>query len=311
MTDRGISSEIRRSQTFGSLGYRERDLFQGLIERMVDDQGRAPADPALVRSEVWPYDDISLAEVEGSLQILAGGEDPFILIYTVYRKKYLQIINWWKWQRANMFYAHRSIHPAPEHWTDRVHINTKGNKLDEENWDMEGGFSSSHISPEISGEWIQAVQAAAGVKVGTQVPSQVPTQVGTLVPSQVPPKVDIDINTDTNTDKTVFDNQGFDISRARDKNSPSDRAKNAWNMALGDLERDMSRADFESYVRPLVFSGFDGRTVKILAGNRYQVDFIKKRMVCKILEDHVRASMNDPGVTIQITVSGAVCVPAG
>lgn len=294
MTDRGISAEIRRSQTFGKLDYRERDLFQGLIERMVDDQGRALAEPALIRSEIWPYDDITLAEVEESLNSLASSDDPFIMIYTVNRKKYLQIINWWKWQRANMFFAHRSIYPAPEGWTDRVRINTKGQRMDIENWDLEGGFDGSQISADAVGSWVKADEAPT--QVPTMAPTEVPTQEGARV------DIDIDINTKTDTEMTGIDTPGIDNLRARKKIIPLDRAKKAWNQALGDLQREMSRAEFESYIRPLVVTEFDGTKVTVEAGNKYTIDFVSKRGIKKLLEEKVRASLSDPGVMIDLVV---------
>ncbi len=61
-----IDSKIRSSQTFASFNMRQRDLWHGLIA-CADDQGRMPGVPAYVRSVVWPYDDISLKDVEADL----------------------------------------------------------------------------------------------------------------------------------------------------------------------------------------------------------------------------------------------------
>ena len=64
---RSIDSRIRSSQTFAALTYRQRDLWQGMIEVGADDQGRMPGYPAYVRSMIWPYDDIPLSEVDADL----------------------------------------------------------------------------------------------------------------------------------------------------------------------------------------------------------------------------------------------------
>ena len=95
---RTIVEGIRRSETFGALNFECRDLFQGLIE-VADDQGRQPGTATAVRSEVWPYDDIPAARVQDDLDILASGPDPFIKIYKVDGKTYIQIINWWTYQQ--------------------------------------------------------------------------------------------------------------------------------------------------------------------------------------------------------------------
>ena len=105
---------IRSSETFASLTYRQRDLWQGLIV-VADDQGRLRGAPALVRSQVWPYDDISLSDVETDLQRLA--ELGNILRYEVDGHQYLQLVNWWRYQHPQ--WVGLSDYPTPPGWTDR------------------------------------------------------------------------------------------------------------------------------------------------------------------------------------------------
>ena len=296
MTDRSISPEIRRSENFARLEYRERDLYQGLIERLVDDQGRAKADAAIVRSEVWPYDDITLKEIEESLQVLAGGEEPFILLYTVNRKRYLQIINWWKWQRKNLAYAHRSLYPAPENWMDRVRINTKGNRMDVENWDLPGGFESVSTGPSAAGEWVQA-------QVEDEVPSQVLTQVGTKGHTKADTQVDINTDADTSTLGIGQDTSGLTTLPGTDQKNDLKTAQNLWDYATGELRREgISRTDFEQYVRPLTVVGMESGILHVRAINRYTVEYVTRRQIKKVLEDKIRAAYNLSEFQIELQV---------
>lgn len=132
---RGISKEMRLSQTFSRLSLRQRDLWHGLI-CTADDQGRLPGLPAAVRSLVWPYDDVKLDEVEEDLNVLSALGN--ILMYSVGDEMYIQILNWWEYQ--NMQWAAASMWPAPGGWTDRVRHHGKKRVIITENWDHPGGF---------------------------------------------------------------------------------------------------------------------------------------------------------------------------
>ena len=128
---RTIDSKIRGSQTFASLDYRQRDLWQGLIV-VVDDQGRMPGDPRFVRSQVWPYDDTPIEEVLSDLQKLADIGN--IIIYQVEESTYIQIINWHYYQRGAEWLG-LSEYPAPPDWTDHARYHGKGNKIEVLNWE--------------------------------------------------------------------------------------------------------------------------------------------------------------------------------
>lgn len=76
----------------------------------VDDDGRAPDDPRLVKAAVWPLDDdISVAKVEKMLTQLADAGQ--ILRYEVNDRRYLQVVQWKDHQRINR--PTPSVHPAP------------------------------------------------------------------------------------------------------------------------------------------------------------------------------------------------------
>lgn len=150
-----IDEKIRSSQSFSGLNYRQRDLWQGLIET-ADDQGRMPGVPTKVRSLVWSYDDISPHEVASDLKILA--DQKFILLYSVNGFEYLQIINWWVYQTPE--WAGKSDHPSPEGWTDRIRYHGKGNVIISINWDKKGGFCQ--LSTELPTDKVVSYQSTGG-----------------------------------------------------------------------------------------------------------------------------------------------------
>ena len=128
---RYIDPDIRRSESISKLTYRQRDLWIGLI-LTADDQGRREADLFLVRSDVWPREDISLDEIKSDVDVLA--EMDFILIYKIGNKEYIQIINWSKYQ-ARAEWLGPSKFPPPSGWEDRYRYHGKGNIIHKsDNW---------------------------------------------------------------------------------------------------------------------------------------------------------------------------------
>lgn len=155
MTRRLIDSKIRSSETFARFTLRQRDLWHGLLV-VVDDQGRAPANPAFVRAHVWPFDDFSLADVETDLQALEQAGN--IMRYDTGGRYCLQIVNWWKYQAPQ--WCNSSAYPPPDGWVDRVRVHRAGNKVETVNWETAGGF----------------------IALPTNVPSPLPTPLPTPVP---------------------------------------------------------------------------------------------------------------------------------
>jgi hypothetical protein len=74
-------------------------LFYRRLHSVVDDYGRAEADPKLLRSDCYPLrtDQITEEQVASWLadctRILEGEDEPLVIVYTVGRKRYLQITN--------------------------------------------------------------------------------------------------------------------------------------------------------------------------------------------------------------------------
>lgn len=162
---RMLTSDIFSDDIFMELDDVTRLLWIGLITICADDQGRFQNNDFLIKSQVFPADRKSPSRILKSLQILE--ESGMIFCYEKDGKSLAQIVNWWKHQTPS--WAAASLYPAPDGWTDRVKVNSKGNKVLMENWTEQGGF----------------------MEVPTQVPTQVPTAVGTEVPDQVVFKVKV------------------------------------------------------------------------------------------------------------------------
>ena len=142
-TKRMIETEIWQDEFFTSLPIFDRLLWVGLITGCSDDQGRLQDVPAIIRSKVFPTEDIKLSDIENSLsRYCTAGK---IARYTVDGKRLIQIVKWWKHQTPR--WAARSLYPAPEGWIDRVRCHTTGNRIDEDNWDSIGGYIANCITP--------------------------------------------------------------------------------------------------------------------------------------------------------------------
>lgn len=262
---RSIVKEIRSSETFGALNYRQRDLFQGLIE-VADDQGRMPGNAASIRANVWSYDDISLADVQAELDVLAGGADPFILIYQVGGKSYLQIINWWKYQQ--MSWAAKSIYPAPDGWVDRVRMQGSGRKPVVINWDQEGGFQ--------------------------RLPSDLPSGLGSGLPKGLGSGQADVYCSESVKDKDKVKDKEKDKDKVKltpphdDNNLTLSLAQEAWNFAKSEMLADgMKKADYDTWLSGLQVSEVKDSTILVHAINSYGADWLKMR--CKsMLEQKLR-----------------------
>jgi hypothetical protein len=281
---RTIIEEIRRSETFGALNFECRDLFQGLIE-VADDQGRQVGTATAVRSAVWAYDDIPAAQVQADLDTLASGADPFINIYKVEGKTYIQIINWWVYQQ--MQWAQESNYPAPEGWTDRWRYTGPGKKIITKNWDLAGGFSKEKNS------------------VPDPVPASLPA--GLPLPCYKDNDNDNDKNKEKDKDKEK-ENLKPVAQKTADLSSSEltlEKARSAWNYATGGLRSDgISKADFDAYVSNLAVSGVEGKTILVKAMNRYAVEFLIRRTIKAKLEQYLRGYLVDPTVILELWVDG-------
>ena len=116
------------SETMASLTMQQRLLFIGLFSN-ADDQGRLRAHPSLIRSMVFPYEDVPIEDIQRDLGALKGIHS--IYVYAADDKPYLQIVNWWKYQSPQ--WAYPSDIPPPDGWHDRLRYR-RDDKIHTGNW---------------------------------------------------------------------------------------------------------------------------------------------------------------------------------
>lgn len=88
---RTIKPSFFRSEDVAALPLRARLTWIGLWTHC-DDQGRTKDNARLIKGDIWPLDDVSLADIEEDLETLAAHER--IVRYRVGGRRYLEIVNW-------------------------------------------------------------------------------------------------------------------------------------------------------------------------------------------------------------------------
>jgi hypothetical protein len=116
---RAIKSDIWGDEFFGELSFIGMALWVGLFSKCADDQGRILENLSLIKSDVFPYKDIPLSDIEECLNSFDG----HILRYKKAGRKYIQLVKWWDNQPLQ--YAVPSNYPEPDGWTDRYRTNYK------------------------------------------------------------------------------------------------------------------------------------------------------------------------------------------
>lgn len=142
---RMINGDTWEDEFFTTLSIFDRLLWIGCITKLADDQGRFRDNAALIRSNIFPMDDIPVSDIEKAIKLFST--DGRIVRYTKDGKKLIQIVNWWKHQRPR--WASASNYPAPEGWTDRYRYHGEGNKILELNWSTSGGYIADSIADSI------------------------------------------------------------------------------------------------------------------------------------------------------------------
>jgi hypothetical protein len=168
---RVISSAMWEDEFFTSLPIFDRLLWIGLITCAADDQGRIQDNPALIRSKVFPLDDVKISEVDAALSNfkVVGKIDR----YAVNGKHAIQIINWWKHQASN--WAGKSLLPAPEKWIDRERYHGKNDPVTgakvilTSNWDKIGGYVVDYVDNNIDNSHSVGGSNEVKVKVNGEV----------------------------------------------------------------------------------------------------------------------------------------------
>lgn len=97
-------------EKLGSVPPLARLLFMGLISNS-DDEGILPGHPALIKSQIFPYDiEVTVSMVTEWLDLLSDLN--IIIAYTVDNQTYIQVKNFLKHQTINK--AQKSKYPKPE-----------------------------------------------------------------------------------------------------------------------------------------------------------------------------------------------------
>lgn len=140
-TRRMIDPSFWKSESLATISREDRFFFIGLISN-ADDQGRLRAHPAILRAEIYPFEDIDFAEIDRQIEVLCAID--CIHCYEADGKKLIQIVNWWKYQTPQ--WAYPSKLPPPDGWQDRLRYR-ENNKVKTANWnDSGGGFSGGNNS---------------------------------------------------------------------------------------------------------------------------------------------------------------------
>jgi hypothetical protein len=103
-----IDPNIWMSEDVGKLSLFERLLLIGMFSN-ADDEGKGRANPPLIRSLIFPYDDIPISDIEAALGRIK--QYIHIEIYEVDGSRYYKFSNWKKWQRVDKI--QKSIIPEP------------------------------------------------------------------------------------------------------------------------------------------------------------------------------------------------------
>lgn len=130
-------AETFEDEAFGALDDRQALIRLGLKTALItDDQGRFPDNAALIRSRLFPYRDVPVADVQEALDgfVDAG----WLHRYEANGQSLLQDVGWWLYQKPQ--WAKPSRYPAPEGWTDRVRHRENGEYIESDGWTTPGGF---------------------------------------------------------------------------------------------------------------------------------------------------------------------------
>jgi len=110
---RMIDPKFWASEKVGKLTFRQRLFLIGLFSN-ADDEGRLIGAPTLLRSTIFPYDDIPIEEIEKDLAALERTKDrPGSLVrYEIDGSKFIALTNWKKYQTINR--PQKSLLPEPK-----------------------------------------------------------------------------------------------------------------------------------------------------------------------------------------------------
>lgn len=106
---RMIDPNFWGSEDVSKLNHTERLMLIGMFST-ADDYGKGRANAAYIRSSIFPYEDISLKEIEKNLAHIQDHIE--IIFYEIGDGKYYKFKNWRKWQKVD--HPTDSIIPEPQ-----------------------------------------------------------------------------------------------------------------------------------------------------------------------------------------------------
>jgi hypothetical protein len=250
-TRRMIYSAIWEDEWFGQLDFFQQALWIGMFSKCADDQGRVYANYVLVRSAVFPYKDIPIADIKQAFKDFADAGK--IILYEVGGKSYAQLVKWWEIQRPQ--WASPSIYPAPDGWRDRIRTRENG-EYRVENWDGSVGAvqvdSSGGNIPEDDTYDVQVNSSGIvapehdtqPLQVGRHIPVPVPVPVPDPVPFPVPDP--FPVPKENNTSSSI------NSSAAGERGAAVSMAIRAYTEAIGLINGSSQRDDMVAIINELI-----------------------------------------------------------
>jgi len=101
----------------------ERLLFIGMISR-ADDEGRLPADPAYLRSQIFPYDDFTLEDIRNMRDHIIE-VNPNVQLYTNAGEEYIYLRKWSRYQKPSHPQPSRLPKPPESHVLESFRTNSE------------------------------------------------------------------------------------------------------------------------------------------------------------------------------------------
>lgn len=103
--------EIYSKEWYGALSIWARELLDGLID-FADDEGFESASPKILRSRIFPFDDISLEDVEKYLQEIKNSQPSDPIIRLLEREINARVERYY-WLRKFLHFQPRPDYPVP------------------------------------------------------------------------------------------------------------------------------------------------------------------------------------------------------
>jgi DnaD/phage-associated family protein len=153
-----------------------------LILNGADDQGRFLMNGRLMKSMLFPADDIPAAEVLAMLDGFARSGK--VHAYEREGVRYGQIVNWWKYQIGSEWMA-PSRHPAPDGWVDRFRVHVKGGKGIIETSPCWGNKHRCGFAPQESSH-IEGAEAGSGKPLPEPAGDDLGKRPGSTLPGRLP-----------------------------------------------------------------------------------------------------------------------------